>query len=273
MSAFTTIVLAGDRGNNDPLIASTKVSRKALVRIHGKPMLLIALEALVASKHVGQILVVANRVKDMEASARIRDLVDEHAIQFVEGAGSPAASILKTLEDGALAYPVFVTTADNAVTTTAMYDEFLSKSLEAPADISVGMVARTNFRAKYPDVKRTFVNLRRDGYSGANLFALHSKSALNAVAFWTSVENDRKKAGKLVARFGLGGLLLKAFGLLDLDGAMARASKAMKATVRAVLMSDPEAAMDVDRPDHIPVVEGIWQAREDGSKEESQQDS
>ena len=264
MSTFTTIVLAGDRGTKDPLVEATKVSRKSLVRIHGKPMLLIVLEALVASKHVGQILVVANRVKDMEASARVRDLADEHGIRLVEGASSPASSVLKAVESEGLQYPVFVTSADNAVTTTEMYDEFLGKVLADPADISVGMVERANFRAKYPDVRRTFINLRRDGYSGANLFALQTKSALNAVTFWTSVEKDRKKAGKLVARFGLGGLLLKAFGLLDLAGAMKRASKAMDAEVKAVLMSDPEAAMDVDRPDHIPVVESIWQSREEG---------
>ena len=94
MSTFTTIVLAGDRGTKDPLVEATKVSRKSLVRIHGKPMLLIVLEALVASKHVGQILVVANRVKDMEASARVRDLADEHGIRLVEGASSPASSVL-----------------------------------------------------------------------------------------------------------------------------------------------------------------------------------
>jgi len=52
-------------------------------------------------------------------------------------------------------------------------------------------------------------------------------------------------------------LIRAALGGLDVEAAMRAASKTMGLKVRAIILDDPIAAMDVDRADHIPVAEAI----------------
>ena len=77
-------------------------------------------------------------------------------------------------------------------------------------------------------------------------------------------ERFRKRPWRLVAAIGPGLLVGYLAGRLDLDEALARASRRIGAELRAVSMPRAEAAIDVDRPSDLELAGSILADRETG---------
>jgi len=263
--SFTVILLAGDRPA-DVLAQLAPGKRKALLRLHDRPMILYVLETLLASHHVGNIVIVANRVNEIEGDATVRNFTQSDRISFREGAGSPATSVMKTMEEMQFSGAVLVTTADNPLLSVETLDTFCTAILaETNVDAAVGMACETDIRAAFPHVKRTYIRLGGEGYSGCNLFALTPGAGPKAARAWSEVEGRRKKPWQLILHFGVGALFKALIGRLDLDGASRAVSKAMGLNAKVIVLRDPIASMDVDRPDHIPMAESVLAARASGA--------
>jgi len=257
MTAFTALVLAGSRGPTDPLARSQGVRHRALLDVAGTPMLVRVVRALRESESVGPITV---SIEDPQAVASVPELEDLRrtgALHVHRSLASPSRSVLDVLENAAPDGNLFVTTADHALLTTAMVDHFLAAAEGSQADVLVGVVARSLLHARFPDSKRTYIPLRDERYSGANLFAFRTANARRAAAFWLRAEAFRKRPWRLVSAFGPRALLLFALGRLDLDGALERASHAFGARVEAVRMPWAEAAVDVDRASDLELVRRV----------------
>ena len=78
---------------------------------------------------------------------------------------------------------------------------------------------------------------------------------------WRRVEQERKRPWRLVRAFGWQPLLAYLLGRLTLDDAMARASGFIGARLAAVVLPHPEAAIDVDKPADLDLVETILARR------------
>ncbi len=88
------------------------------------------------------------------------------------------------------------------------------------------------------------------------MFALGSPKAARAVSIWREVEQDRKKGWKLLAALGLPGLLGLA-RLRTLDQVLSAMGRKLGMTIRAVEMTNPLAAVDVDKPADLALVEAL----------------
>ncbi len=218
-------------------------------------MILYVLDTLLAARHVGDIVVVANRIGEIEANTELQALVGKLAqgrrITFREGAGSPATSVLKIIDESHFEGAILVTTADNPLLSPATLDVFCAAVLKDAAEAAVGLARERDIRAAFPHAKRTFIRLKGEGYSGCNLFALTPGAGSKAARAWSEVEGRRKKPWQLILHFGVWTLLRALCGRLDLDGALRAVSRSMGLSVKAVVLDDPLAAMDVDREDHI----------------------
>ena len=261
MQAQSALVLAGRRGSDDPLAAARGVSHRALLPIAGVPMLLRVVRALATSGRVGRIHVsmhapaCACSVPELDALAR------EGRLLLHEAEASPSASVLAVLAREPDA-PFLVTTADHALLTPEMVGVFDAGAAASGADLAVGFVAASLLRKSYPHSTRTFLRLRGEAWSGANLFAFRTARARAAADFWRRAERFRKRPWRLVAALGPSLLGSFALGRLDLDAALARASRRIGATVRAVKMPVAEAAIDVDRESDLELASLILTARE-----------
>jgi hypothetical protein len=123
--------------------------------------------------------------------------------------------------------------------------------------VTAGLTASATLLARYPESKRTYLKFRDERYSGSNLFALLSPAALALPRLWLRVEQQRKRPWRVAAVFGpllLLGYLLRLF---TLDQAMRRISARLGVTVAAVKMPMAEAAIDVDKPADLELVEAI----------------
>jgi hypothetical protein len=125
----------------------------------------------------------------------------------------------------------------------------------------VAVVRASLLQQSYPDAIRTYYRFAGEGYSGCNLFLLRTQDALRVVQFWTRLEQHRKRPWRLIAQVGPMALLRFALGHLDLEGAMRHLSARAGATVRAVELPFPEAAIDVDKPADLMLAETILSRR------------
>jgi len=150
---------------------------------------------------------------------------------------------------------VLVTTADHPLLTVEMIETFLGDS--RGVDLAFGLVERKTIEAAHPQSRRTWLRFSDGDYSGANLFALRTEATKAALELWSSVEQDRKKIGKLVFRFGPILALRALTRTISLDAAITRIAGRLGLTARPVRLPFAEAAMDVDKQSDLENAERI----------------
>lgn len=251
----TAIVLAGSRPGVDAFAAQFGTDLKALIPVAGQPMVRRPVDALLAAAAVDRVLVVA---QDPE---RIGAVLPAHPRLAVERSGATIASTLLDMADAAAtAWPLLVTTADQALLTPEIVEEFCGKA--DGADIAIGVVERRVLLQRLPQSDRTWIPFRGGAYTGANLFLLGSAKVRPAIELWKAVEQDRKKGLRLLGRFGLPVLLGAMFRLRSIDQTLASLGKRLGLSIRPVQLSEPLAAVDVDKPADLRLAEALLLERE-----------
>lgn len=248
---LTALVLAGSRGPDDPVARHCGVEHKCLAPVGGAPMLARVVQTLAASASVDRIFV------SLTEPAILEGLPLAGSCTALTSAASPSASVLQALEQVPDALPMLLTTADHPLLSPAMVDRICAEARASGADLVAGLTEATVIRRAYPNARRTYLRFAEAAYSGANLFVLVTPASQRAVAFWRRVEQERKRPWRLVRAFGLRPLLAYLLGRLTLDDAMAWASEVIGARIVAVRLPFAEAAIDVDKPDDLMLVESI----------------
>lgn len=248
------IVLAGRRGGEDPFATSHGGVHRALLPVAGQPMLERVLGTLRSHPRIGSIRLSIDEPQLVEGEDGI----------VLRAADSPSQSVLEALDSRPPATalrPVLLTTADHALLDRDILDAFLDGSDTSEADLTVGLVEERTVRAAFPDSERTYLRFRGGGVSGANLFALRTPAARWAIEFWRDVEQRRKRPWRLAAAFGPTTLLLFALRRLSLEDGFARASRVLGLHAQPILLPFAHAAIDVDKPADLELVERILAER------------
>jgi len=247
---YTAVVLAGSRPGRDSFAESFGTDLKALIPVGGEPMVRRPVRALLESERVGKILVLC------QAPERIaRVLPGDPRVAVKSSQGTIAETMLGLIEDGSMEWPLLVTTADHALLDAAMVDEFVREA--GVADISIGVVERANLLRRLPQTQRTWLKFRGGAYTGANLFALKSPAVRPAIELWRSVEQDRKKAWRVMSLLGPVMLLCVALRLVSLDEVLAQLGGRLGLSLKAVRLSNPLAGVDVDKAADHTLVEAV----------------
>lgn len=254
MAGLTALLLAGRRPGTDALAASRGETLKALIPVAGRPMVTRVAETLLATDEIGAIRVMTQDVEPLAAVLPASPRID-----FLRSGDGIAHSIMAALESGEAPFPLFVTTADHALLRPETIAEFLRGA--QGADVAVGVVERAVVEARFPQTQRTWLRFRKGDWTGANLFWLAGPAALPVIQSWASIEQDRKKGWKLIAKFGLGLLLRAATRTITLQDAVAQAGRKLGADVRMVSLSDPLVAVDVDKPSDLDLAEAVLEGR------------
>jgi molybdopterin-guanine dinucleotide biosynthesis protein A len=254
MTGSSAIVLAGSRPGSDPLAAAFGTDLKALVPVGGKPMVRWPVETLLACERFSEVRVLAQEPE------RIAQALPANPRLVVERSeGSIAATLAKLCFDATIAWPLFVTTADHVLLDREMVEEFCE--LGEPADIAIGVVEREALMARLPQSRRSWIGFRSGSYSGANMFLLSGKTVLPALELWRSVEQDRKKAWALLWGFGPMNFLGATLRVRTIHQVLDRIGRRIGAKVEAVDLSDPLAAVDVDKLEDHGLVEALLAER------------
>jgi GTP:adenosylcobinamide-phosphate guanylyltransferase len=243
---FTAIILAGDRGPEDPVARAAGVSCKALVPVMGRAMVLRVLDALEGTSVIDSRLVSGSSPRLLGHAPELEGLIASGKVRWVENESSPSLSAqaaLNVLPDDRW---VLVTTADHALLTPQMIDYFCTEAAATGCDVVAGLARADLVAAAFPRSRRTVTRLRDGAYCGCNLFALLTPRARQAAAFWRGLEEQRKHPLKIVRALGFGAVVRYLLGRLTLDEGLARLSALMGARAGMVWMPHAEAAVDVD---------------------------
>ena len=253
MSA-TAIVLAGERPGVDPLAAHFGGTLKALVPIGGESMVRKPVRALLASPSVAKVAVLSQ-----EAGPIRKALSDLDRVEVGTSGATIADTMIALCKDPATEWPLLVTTADHAMLDAGMIEEFAARA--DGADVAIGVVQKQRLEIRLPGSNRTWLNFRGESVTGANLFWLGSAKVAKAVELWRSVEQDRKKAWRVIALLGPLWLAMAAMRLAGLDDLVARLSLRLGLKVRIVRLTNPLAGVDVDSVADHALVETILAGR------------
>ncbi len=252
------MLLAGQRPGVDPLAAHFGETWKALVPVRGQPMLSRVVRTLLDCPSIDRIVILAQAPAALSARPDTAWLAREPRIGFEASIASISQSVAAAAGTSA-PWPVLVTTAYHALLTPAMVEDFIAGV--GDADVAVALVERANLLARYPGNKRTWLKFRGGAYSGANLFALTGDRARAALDLWAGVEQDRKRGWKLVAAFGPLLLLRALSRTMTLRAGLAAAGRRLGIKARPVVLRQPEAAIDVDKPADHELAESILSVR------------
>jgi GTP:adenosylcobinamide-phosphate guanylyltransferase len=256
---FTALVLAGSRGEADPVASVARLPNKALVPVAGRAMVLRVIDTLRQIPEVGRIVLCIDDPRIVTSLPELRAAVEAGEIATIAAAHSPAASVLAALEAVTEPLPLLIATADHPLLTPDMVHYFLGALGDAEAAATVATEAV--IAPAYPETRRTYVRLRDGAYSGCNLFAFVSPDAARAAQFWTRIERYRKHPWRLFAAAGPWSLLLFLLRRLDLAAAVERLSATLNVRIRVVTLPFAEAAIDVDKPSDLALVEKIFASR------------
>jgi GTP:adenosylcobinamide-phosphate guanylyltransferase len=252
--SFTAVVLAGSRPGRDPFAESLGTDLKALIEVGGVPMVRRVADVLLASQGVGKVVVLAQAVERIAAA-----LPGDQRISVRPSRGTIAETVLALIDDKTLEWPLLVTTADHALLEPGTVAEFGAGA--EGADIAIGVVERAALLGRLPEAKRTWLKFRGGAYTGANLFALGSPAVAPAIELWRSVEQDRKKAWRIIALLGPATLACVALRLVSLDEVLGSLSDRLGLELKAVRLSNPLAGVDVDKPEDHALAEAILAGR------------
>jgi GTP:adenosylcobinamide-phosphate guanylyltransferase len=261
VASFTALVLAGSRGPDDPVARARGVAHKCLAPVAGVPMLVRVVLTLAACPSVGRIRVALEDPALIEDLPGLRALREAGRCTALPTGATPSLSVLRALDELADPLPWLVVTGDHPLLTPAIVEHFCAAARATRADLAAGLTPASAIRAAYPKTERTYLRFRDEHYSGANLYALLGPEARRAIAFWRRAELERKRPWRLVRAFGWRHLLAYLLGRLTLDAAMRRASRITGARVAAVSLPFAEAAIDVDKPADLELVETILARR------------
>lgn len=254
---FHAVVLAGDRGPDDPVAHHTGATCKALAPVAGRPMLLRVLDALAASTAIDGVTLVGPQAAQVDQCPELAARIAAGRLAWLPPQPSPSRSAAAALEQLPADRPVLLTTADHALLQAQWVDVFCAQALASGKDAVVGLAHHAAVLAAFPGSKRTALRFRDAACCGCNLFAFLTPAGRRAPAFWRQMEQQRKQPHRLAAALGLGTLLAYLCGRLTLADGLEHLSRKIGAELGAVLLDDPRAAVDVDSVADFELVERL----------------
>ncbi len=254
---FQAIVLAADRGRDDPVAVAAGVAAKCLTPVAGSPMVTRVVRALEQSRQVNTILLCGPAAQALQGSTEVSRMVSEGDVRWMAPEATPSASAAAALATLPDAPPVLLTTGDHALLTADMVRYFLGAASARDCDVAVALAPRELVQRAYPQTRRTVLKFSDGHFCGCNLFAFLSPRGRGMAQIWMQVERARKKPVRVIGLVGWGAMALYAFGRLSLAGAVQRLSRQTGIRAGVVTMPFAEAAIDVDSVADLELVRAI----------------
>ncbi|MDK2897645.1 MAG: hypothetical protein PWP04_1765 [Candidatus Atribacteria bacterium] len=248
---ISAIVLAGSSGEGE-IEKKFGVSNRSLLAIGGKYMIEYVIDSLKAISAVDEIIVVGP-VKDLKA--RIGNLVSK----VVPAGEDPFESTLKGLEQvSSDRDKVLIVTSDLPLLKGDMIEDFLLRCSKKEADFYYSIVRKEIYQKKFGEKKRTFVCLQEGCFTGGNLILLDPKVVQSKKELISRVVRSRKNPLNIARILGVGIIMKYLFKRLTIEEVEKRVENLLKMKAVAVITPYAEIGFDVDKEEHVKMVENIF---------------
>ncbi len=254
---FTAVVLAADRGPDDPVANAAGVRCKSLTPVDGTPMVFRVLDALAASHKINSRILCGPPKSIVDQEPELGALITSGEVKWFKNKATPSSSAFHVLQSLPVETAVLLTTADHALLNARIVDYFCSEARATGCDVVVGVARHETVTTAYPQTRRTVTRLRDGAFCGCNLFAFLTPRARLAADFWRRVESQRKNPLRVIRVLGWVAVLRYLLGRLSLDEALNRISHRLGFKAGAVVLPFAAAAVDVDSISDWKLVEKI----------------
>ncbi len=257
---LSVLLLAGRRPGLDPIAEFFGTDFKVTAPVAGKPMIMHTLSSLESMMNISHIYVLSQSPDELKST--LGDYSPGEKVIFLKSGSGIASSILTAWKSIGLSVPFIITTADNCMIRQEHVDDFLAKAEKNKADLSLGLVEKTQLVNRYPESRRTWLTFKDISATGCNLFLVQSEAAENIISYWKSFESRPKKVFKLA--WSIGPIIFIKYLLkqMSVKASFEYISKKTLTQVQAVVVSDPDIAIDADKISDIVQIESIFNLRE-----------
>jgi len=253
----TALILAGARPGKDPVADYVGVECKVLAKVGGVRMIDRVLRATELAETVKSRILCGPSWEIVREDSFLLPLIESGHIGWEEPQQGPSGSVQKFLETHPQDLPLLVTTGDHALLTQEIVDYFVRGASASGADVAVGLVSYALVRQAFPMSKRTVLRFGREEFCGCNLFAFFTPQAIQLVRFWRNLEQDRKRPIRLIRHLGPYKVIRYFLGRLTLRTCLESVGRRFGLQIHQVLLPFPQAAIDVDKPEDLHLVEEI----------------
>lgn len=245
------IVLAGGIPRpEDPLYTYSHGESKALIDVAGKPMVQWVLDALGDSQHVRNVIVIGLSPKS--------EVTCKKPMYFLSNQGRMLTNIVsgveKSLELDKKNEYVLVVSSDIPALKPEMVDWLVETAMQTKDELYYGVCSREVMEARFPGSKRTYTKLKDVELCGADINVTHVRMAFEHLDVWERLIGNRKSPLNQASIVGLDTLFRVATRSITLDELVESACKRIGIKGRAIIWSDAEACMDVDKPHQLELL-------------------
>jgi GTP:adenosylcobinamide-phosphate guanylyltransferase len=258
----TALVMAASRrGAADSVAQLQGLSHKCLVQVHDRPMIEHVLGALDGTAAISSVIVSIEDAAIIAHLSLVKSLQERGKLRIVKSGPTLADSVTAAIAEAAPAFPVLITTADNALHDSALVDGFCRDAARAHAEVIVGMTRAEVVLAAYPEGQRAFHRFRDGGYSSCNLYFLRTIEAVHAARAFATGGQFAKKPWRIAKAFGLLTLLFYRLRWLSMPQMARQISRALHVSLEIVLVPRAEGPIDIDNPKDFALAEKILATR------------
>ncbi|MGO0121655.1 NTP transferase domain-containing protein [Desulfothermobacter acidiphilus] len=242
------IVLAG-APNEGRLRLADPAPFEALIPVGGKPLTAYVLDALLGSKAIDQVLVVApdELAQTYPSSSRLT---------FIAPRDNLLANLAAALPLVQASERVLLVTGDLPLLTSSAVEAFLELCRDE-AELYYPIIPRSLLESRYPGIKRTYVRLREGVFTGGNVGLSKPAALARCLPQAEQLVHYRKSPLRLARLLGVGLLLRFITGRLGLAEAERKGSELLGVRGRAVIAMIPEIGVDVDKPEDLELVRRV----------------
>lgn len=235
---------------NDPLYPYSNGNSKALIDMAGRPMIQWILDALGDAKKVDRVIIIGLSPKNQ--------LVCKKPIYYISNQGRMLSNIVagvnKSLELNPKTQYVMLVSSDIPALKGEMVDWLVTTSMKTRDDLYYGVCPREVMEKRFPASNRTYTKLKDMQVCGADINVIHVSMTTDHLDTWEELIGNRKSPLRQAAVIGWDTLFQLFTRQFTLQGLVERASERIGIKGRALLWSQAEPCMDVDKPHQLELL-------------------
>lgn len=235
---------------NDPLYPYSNGGSKALIDVAGKPMIQWVLDALGNAKKVDRVIIIGLSPKN--------ELVCKKPLYYISNQGRMLSNIVagvnKSLELNPKSQYVLIVSSDIPSLKGDMVDWLVNTSMKTRDDLYYGVCPREVMEKRFPSSNRTYTKLKDMQVCGADINIIHVSMATEHLDTWEELIGNRKSPLRQAAVIGWDTLFQLATRQITLQALAERASERIGIKGRAIIWSQAEPCMDIDKPHQLEIL-------------------
>lgn len=239
---------ASRQGMENAVAKLQNKSHKCLVEIDGTAMLERVLQTLLDSQCFTRILVSIENEAVVAGLPVIQDWLAQKKIALVPSAANLADSLIELGQDDKQLLPLVITTADNALHTPQLIQDFVSGFRHSSSDVTVAATTESEVLKDYGDAGIKFFRFSDGGYSFCNLFGVRSTQGIDAARIFRSGGQFRKRPWRILKVFGVMSLIIYKCKLSSFESFFQRIAGKLRINIEPLLLPYAYGPIDVDNP-------------------------